>query len=431
MLRLGVTPASDLPRVAIVGLGYVGLPTSVALTNAGYSVIGVDTARSRLEAIREHAVELLPQEHEMLKVALDDGSLRLTGTLDAIVVADVVVICVPTPVDEAKNPDLRALRAGCQQAVEHARAGQTIVLTSTSHVGATRELLAVPLEERGFVVGDDVHVAFSPERIDPGNITFPQRTVPRIVGGVSAECTLRAARVIESISAGAHAVSSPEAAEFAKLTENTFRAVNIALANELADLAVGLELDPTEIVQAAATKPFGFMAFRPGPGAGGHCIPCDPHYLTAPANARGMSSPVIDCAMRALHERPQQIVRRALGLLGEAAATARVVVAGVSYKPGTADWRESPGVQIVAGLSNAGIDVAYHDSLVPEIVVPAGDGVEPSGLRSIDATDAAAADLVILCQLHPGEPRTWLTQAACILDCSYQASWIGEARILP
>ncbi|WP_344292045.1 nucleotide sugar dehydrogenase, partial [Streptomyces synnematoformans] len=297
--------------MAVVGLGYVGLPTALALLAAGAPVVGVDSDPRRLEAVRRGRVDLLPDERRRL----GGPSFTLTADPARLAGADAVVICVPTPVDARRRPEPTALRAACAAAVARAHRGQTLVLVSTSWVGTTRELLLRPLEARGLRPGQDVFVACAPERIDPGNAAHPQHTVRRVVGGVSPECARRAAAYVEPVAAGIHVVGSPEAAELTKLLENTFRAVNIALANEFAAIAGHLGLDAAEIVDAAATKPYGFLPFQPGPGAGGHCIPCDPHYLLWRLRGERVPAPVTETAMAALAARPHTVARRALDLL--------------------------------------------------------------------------------------------------------------------
>lgn len=263
---------------------------------------------------------------------------------------------MPTPVDRHLVPDLGALSAACASVVEHAVPGQLLMLTSTTYVGTTRDLLVEPLTARGFVVGEDIFVAFSPERIDPGNARHTQDTTPRVVGGTGRETTDRAAAVLARTAPSVHVLPSPEAAEMTKLWENTFRAVNIALANEFAENCRTLGIDPIPVIEAAATKPYGFMPFYPGPGVGGHCIPCDPHYLLWQLRAERTASPVIEAAMTAIAGRPGMVVRRVRELLGErglATVGARVLVVGIAYKPGVADLRESPALEIIEELAAA------------------------------------------------------------------------------
>jgi nucleotide sugar dehydrogenase len=410
-------PPSDPLTVAVLGLGYVGLPTSLALRDAGFPVIGVDISAARLEAIRAGEVDLLDRDRPRLAEALASKQLALTTDAAALAAADAVIIAVPTPVDENLQPDLRPVRAACASAVEHARAGQTLVLTSTTYVGTTRDLLIEPLRERGLTPGEDVHVAFAPERINPGDALWEQAAVPRVLGGHTDACAVAAARVIAATAAKLHVVSSVEAAEFTKLQENTFRAVNLALANELAAAAGFYGVDPVEAVSAAATKPYGFLAHYPGPGVGGHCIPVDPYYLLAPLHAAGVSAPVTERAMAAVAGRPRQVADRALELTAErglAAADARILLVGVAYKPGVEDHRESPAVQIAARLAERGVQVAYHDPLIASIAVP-GAGT----LSSVAAPAATDYDLVLVAVVHPGHSYEFLTAAEDVLDATY------------
>jgi nucleotide sugar dehydrogenase len=418
--------APDLD-VAVVGLGYVGLPTSTALSAAGLGVIGLDVNARRLADIRERRVDLQPAERVQLSAALGDPHYRLTTEPQALAAADTVLICVPTPVDAAQNPDLRAVRAACATVVAHARRGQTIVLTSTTCVGTTRELLAVPLAERGLRPGDDVFVAFAPERIDPGNPAHAQHSTPRVVGGVTDACAASAAAVLRRIAPEVVVVSSPEAAELTKLYENTYRAVNIALANEMAQVSRFHGLDPVEVTEAAATKPYGFLAHWPGPGVGGHCIPCDPHYLLAPLRAAGVATPVIEHAMAGIAERPARVVERVLEILEGAGldpSASLVLVLGASYKPGVADVRGAPAVEILDRLLRLGVPVEYHDPHVPTLRLPGG-----VGMFSVRDPRAAGADLVVSLVEHPGGDHGWLREHPLVLDCTYRGA-AGEGRLL-
>jgi UDP-N-acetyl-D-glucosamine dehydrogenase len=436
-------PSGQRPsRAAVLGLGYVGLPTALALFTAGASVLGVDTSPARLRAIRAGEVDLLPADRRRLAAALlgagspavlgagspaalgagpaggGEARFALDGGPGGLAAADDVLICVPTPVDAHRTPDLGPLRAACATVVAAARPGQTIVLTSTSYVGSTRDLLARPLAERGLVPGRDLHVAFSPERVDPGNAAHPPDRVPRVVGGCTTACAERAVRVLRLVASVVHRVSSPEAAEMTKLYENSFRAVNIALANELAEIARRLDLDVMEVIGAAATKPYGFMPFQPGPGVGGHCIPCDPHYLLWQLRARQAHAPLLAGAMDAIAMRPLRVVERAVDVLagrGRSPAGARVLLAGVAYKPGVADTRESPARTILAELAHRGALVAYTDPLVPTLCLPDG-----SRLDSVPAPGPGDVDLVIAHTLHPGHDHGWMAAHGCVLDATYR-----------
>ena len=417
-----------ISTVAIVGLGYVGLPTALALHRKGARVIGVDVSAARLAAIRDREVDLLPEDMAQLDIALQEPGFRTTDDGDLMSEADVVIICVPTPVDPHLSPDLRPLAAACASVVERARPGQTLILTSTTYVGCTNDLLVAPLTERGLVVGDDVFVAFSPERIDPGVVEHSQMLVPRVLGGVTVECAQRAVTVISLLTEAVHLVSSAEAAEMTKLYENSFRAVTLALANEFAGICRSLGLDPVEVTDAAATKPHGFLACYPGPGVGGHCIPCDPHYLLWQLRLRHTPAPLIERAMTAIAERPHQVVARAVEVmsdLGRGLHGARVLVVGVSYKPGVRDFRETPALEIIPGLEERGARVHYFDPLVPTMVLHDG---------RVMASDSSAPDsewdLVLLHTMHPQQNYSWVTRCSTVLDATYRFDAVPQRYVV-
>lgn len=413
--------------VGVVGLGYVGLPTALSLLDTGRRVIGLDVSAQRLNAVRGAAVDLLPDDMARLQTHLSSPDWELTGAADRLAEADAVIVCVPTPVTPELVPDLSALSAACASVVSHARPGQTIVLTSTSYVGCTRDLLVLPLLERGLVPGRDVHVAFSPERIDPGVKGHSPATTPRVVGGVTEECAKRAMAVLEPTCPLVHPVSSCEAAELTKLLENTFRAVNIAMINEFADIAGELGLPIDEVIDAAATKPYGFMRFSPGAGVGGHCIPCDPHYLLWQLRARRVTAPVIEAAMTGIATRPRRVVtrlREELAKHGRALSDAAVHIIGVAYKPGVADVRESPALEIIAACRAEGATVSFADPLVPRIGLPDGS--------VLDATHgpAAHADIVLVHTRHPGHDLGWLGDHPAVLDATYRLSEVPQRAVV-
>jgi UDP-N-acetyl-D-glucosamine dehydrogenase len=421
--------------VAVVGLGYVGLPTAIALRGAGARIIGIDVSQRRLQEIRDSEAELLDSEQGALSGYLDGEGFVLTERIDALDAADLVLICVPTPIDELRRPQPEILRRVCASVVEHARAGQTFVLTSTTYVGTTRELLVEPLEERGLHVGEDVFVAFAPERIDPGVVEHEQLRTPRVIGAVSETCFRRASQLLRHTCLALHRVSSPEAAEMVKLYENTFRAVNIALAFEIGEACKTLALDPVEVTDAAATKPYGFMAHYPSAGVGGHCIGVDPHYLLHPLRERGRPAAMAEEAMRKVAGRPRHVVWRAHELLVEAGgrlADARVLVVGASYKPGVADSREAPAVEIIERLLGEGAHVDYHDPLVGELRV--GDqlleSVDPDPRRDASGFGPEDYDLAIVVTIHPQYDYGWLTRCRAVLDCTYRTP-AGRERHVP
>ncbi len=413
------TPRTRSELIGIVGLGYVGLPTALAMHNAGRSVLGIDISQKRLAEIREEVCDLTPADRERLTAALsDEERFDLTGDCSRLAEADALIICVPTPIDTHQVPDLRALKAACETVCRHARAGQTIILTSTTYVGTTRDFLVEPLAERDFVMGGDICVAFSPERIDPANTDFPQETVPRVLGAVTPRCARRAQEVISTVAPSVHLVSSPEAAELTKLYENIFRAVNLTLANEIAEAAGVLGLAAPEIIDAAATKPYGFMPFHPGPGVGGHCIPCDPHYLLWQLRPHH-SMPLVERAMTGIAQRPRRVADRAAEVLaheaGRGLIDARILLVGVAYKPGVSDVRESSALTLIDLLHDRGARVEYHDPLVPVLEV----GSET--LISVTDPDPGDYDLVIAHTLHPQFDYGFVNGGA-LLDCTYRLS---------
>jgi UDP-N-acetyl-D-glucosamine dehydrogenase len=425
---LGNGDRAALSSVAIVGLGYVGLPTAAALHGECERIIGIDTNEQRLAEIAALEADLGEPDLLRLKEALAEGTLELTTDLSAASAADAVIICVPTPVDAEQLPDLAALRSACASVVSHARPGQVIILTSTTYVGTTTELLTVPLAERGLVAGSNVHVAFSPERIDPGNPDHLQRETPRVVGGATAACTTVAAELIGRLTEQVYLVSSPDAAEATKLYENIFRAVSLALANEFADACGTLGLDPIEITLAAGTKPYGFLGVFPGPGVGGHCIPCDPHYLLWQLGRDGHKSPLIEQAMRSITLRPERVVRRAAEILaadGRELAGSRVIVIGAAYKAGVRDLRESPALAIIAGLARAGADVSYHDPLITDLRLPGG-----RQMHTVAAPRGEDWDLAIVHTHEPGEDYSWVGDCPRVLDGTYQFDAVPNRMVV-
>jgi nucleotide sugar dehydrogenase len=402
--------------VAVVGLGYVGLPSSLALADAGYDVIGVDIDPRRLEAISRGEVDLPERDRDRVATALRRGRFTLRADAAALEEADAVIIAVPTPVDERLEPDPRAVHAACAAVVEHAQRGQTVVLTSTTYVGTTRQRLADPLAARGLVAGEDVHVAFAPERINPGDDAWDQAQVPRVLGGMTPACARAAGDVLAPTAQHLHVVGSPEVAEMTKLFENTFRAVNLALVNEIAGVARHHGVDPVEVVDAAATKPYGFLAHYPAAGVGGHCIPVDPYYLLSPLLGSDVAAPLVTEAMRQVAARPARVAERALEVLERTGGSrGRVLVVGMAYKPGICDHRESPASQITQRLVAAGIDVDYHDPLVPSVEI-AGAG----GRRSVEVPDPDRYALAIVATMHPGRDYSWLDRVEHVLDGTYR-----------
>lgn len=414
------TDATFAFDVAIVGLGYVGLPMALALNAAGRRVLGLDISEERLEVIRCQQPDLLPSDKERLKNALLSPDFTMSADFSLLAEAAAVIVCVPTPVDAYMVPDLGILRAACASVVQFAVPGQLLMLTSTTYVGSTRDLLALPLAAKGLIPGQDVFVTFSPERINPGVDAFSHEEIPRVIGGVTPLCAEKGADLLRLSAKGVHAVPSPEVAEMTKLVENTFRAVNIALANEFADICRELGLSVIDVIDAASTKPYGFMAFTPGPGAGGHCIPCDPHYLLWQLRKARVGAPLVEHAMTGLAGRPLKVVERARRILSDrnhGVSGSRVLVLGVAYKPNVEDLRESPALEIIAAMIADGAEVAYHDPWCP--TAPDGQGGQ---LKSVTAPEAWGADLVILHTRHSVMQLDWLADTPAVLDTTYRLS---------
>jgi UDP-N-acetyl-D-glucosamine dehydrogenase len=418
-----IAPAPHFSRpvfshdVAVVGLGYVGLPTALAFHAAGQDVMGLDISANRLADVRSGRVDLLDSDRRRLETCLTDGRFHLRNESSQLGLAATVLICVPTPVDGHLVPDLAMLEAACADVVAHAQPGQVIILTSTTYVGSTRDFLIKPLALRGLIAGRDVHVAFSPERIDPGNRAHALETVPRVVGGATPLCTIRAIESLGCYTKYLHPVSSTDTAEMTKLVENTFRAVNVALANEFADISRELKLDVMEVISAAATKPYGFMAFKPGPGVGGHCIPCDPHYLLWQLRERRIVAPVIEQAMHQIAGRPLQVIERIRSGLSEGGLSlrgSRVLLVGVAYKADVEDVRESPALLIIASLLDAGVAVSYFDPLVPVVRLP-----RHQEMRSVADPLEVDADLVVVHTAHSGLSLGWLQNQKTVIDATY------------
>lgn len=408
----------DGTHIAVVGLGYVGLPTALSLHRAGFHVSGVDINKDRIAAIRDGRVDSASVIPEELAHALAGKRFGLTNDAGVLSDADVVLIAVPTPVDESRTPDVGAIESACSSYVKVARKGQTVILTSTTYVGCTTALLADPLQRAGYEIGTDIHVAFSPERLNPGSSSHSQTEVPRVIGGVTSDCTLAASRVLGPIASSVHPVSSPEVAEMTKLVENTFRAVNIALANEFAEAASAFEIDVREVLDASASKPYGFMPFRPGPGVGGHCIPCDPHYLLWGLHSERVYSPIVEQAMISISSRPLRVVERVEEVLrgdGKQLEGSRVLLVGMSYKPGVQDVRESPSIGIATVLKRRGVNVLAHDPLVNSGL----NDEDGDHITMVQAPVTEPIDLTVVLTDQTGCEMGWLQELGRVLDASY------------
>jgi UDP-N-acetyl-D-glucosamine dehydrogenase len=355
-------------KIGIVGLGYVGLPLAVAFAEAGHEVVGLDTDPARVESLnsgRSHVEDVPDSVLEPLS-----ERFRATSLHEDLSSCEAIAVCVPTPLTSSREPDLTYLVEAASALSRVLQPEQLVVLESTSYPGTTRERLMPILEESGMAAGTDFHLAFSPERIDPGRTDFTLRTTPKLLGGLTEACAERARELYETICDEVVVLSTMEAAELAKLLENVFRSVNIAFVNELAQLCDRLEIDVWEVIDAAATKPFGFMRFDPGPGMGGHCLPVDPFYLAFKAREHDFNPEFIELAGRVNQAQPSfcvERIERALNAAGKPVRDSKVLILGVSYKTGVGDIRESPALKIVRLLRDLGGDVLYHDPHVPEL----------------------------------------------------------------
>jgi UDP-N-acetyl-D-glucosamine dehydrogenase len=396
--------------VGIIGLGYVGLPLAVSFAEAGHQVIGLDTNATRIQAIRRGDSHVEDISSEQLQAVLE--RFEATTMTRRLALADAILICVPTPLTPNREPDLGPLLSAASAVAGVLQRGQTVVLESTTYPGTTRERVLPILEETGLTAGRDFHLAFSPERVDPGRTDYTLRTTPKIVGGLTPQCLAAALEVYGLVCDELVPVSTPEAAEMAKLLENIFRSVNIALVNELGMLSDRMGIDIHEVVDAASTKPYGFMRFDPGPGMGGHCLPVDPFYLSWKAREHDMTTEFIELAGKVNQQMPSYCVQkivRALNELGRPVSGTRILLLGVSYKPGVGDVRESPALKILTGLSSQGAAVSYYDPYVADL--PA------HGLSSTELDTALAnTDLAVVVTAHPGIDHVAIANAVPTVD---------------
>ncbi|MCA9543542.1 MAG: nucleotide sugar dehydrogenase [Myxococcales bacterium] len=390
-------------RVGVIGLGYVGLPLAVSFAEAGFDVVGFEVDGDKAAALNRGESYILDVEAAEVARLVDAGKFRATTDFDELSSCDALSVCVPTPLRKTRDPDLTYVISATEQIKSRLRAGQLVVLESTTYPGTTIEVVAPTLCETGLNVGEDVFIAFSPERIDPGNPLYGVKNTPKIVGGVTPRCNAAAAALYGAIVDKVISVSSPTAAEMVKLLENTFRAVNIGLVNEIAIIANKLGLDVWEVIDAAASKPFGFMPFYPGPGLGGHCIPIDPHYLSWKLRTLNYKTRFIELADDINSHMPEYVVDKvgqALNEDGKPIKGAKVLVLGVAYKRNITDWRESPAAPVIEGLIRRGGDVSYHDDFVPEFAL--GHGGEAEHLHSVplDYSDLGRYDCVVIVTDH-------------------------------
>jgi UDP-N-acetyl-D-glucosamine dehydrogenase len=414
-----------MSTVGVIGLGYVGLPLAVAFAQEGCEVIAVDLDARKIEAIEAGESYIEDVSSESLKALA--GRIHATTRYARLAQAEAVLVCVPTPLTRNREPDLGPLIDATRALAEVLQTDQLVVLESTTYPGTTRERMLPLLEESGLAAGRDFHLAFSPERVDPGRTDFTLRNTPKVLGGLTDACAERAEALYGRVCDQLVRVSSPEAAELTKLLENIFRSVNIALVNELAMLTDRMGIDIWEVVEAASTKPYGFMRFEPGPGMGGHCLPVDPFYLSWRAREFDMATEFIELAGKVNQQMPYHCVakaQRALNDTGRSVKGARIAVLGVSYKPGVGDVRESPALKIMSLLRDMGAEVVYHDPHVPALAEFA--------LQSMPLQEMLAdADLALIVTAHPSVDHELVARRArLVVDLRGVTDGVADANVV-
>ncbi len=430
--------ADKTAHVAVIGLGYVGLPLASGLCKVGFRVTGVDLDTRKVETLRQGKSYILDVSDAELAPLVAAGRLQATTDYDALNDVDAVFICVPTPFDAMKAPDMAFIESAARGITPRLHAGQLVVLQSTTYPGTTEEFVQPILEAGGLKAGKDFHLAFSPERIDPGQTSsagYNVENTPKVVGGLTPECARLAGDLLAHLTPAIHLVSSPRAAEMTKLLENIFRSVNIALVNELTLLAERMGIDIWEVIEAAKTKPFGFMPFYPGPGVGGHCIPVDPYYLSWKAREYDFYTKFIELAAEVNGDMPFHTVQkvvRGLNRLGRSIEGAKVLVLGVAFKPNVDDARNSPAERVIELLLGEGAQVSYHDPYVPHFHV--GGDVFLRQARHFDSVALtpealAGVDCVLIVTGHAALDYGWVVEHAClVVDTVNATRWVREGR---
>jgi len=412
--------------VAVIGLGYVGLPMAIELGKAGFTVSGIDVSDSKVKTIQSGESDV--KDVPAFEVAGLCATGKLTATTDFAVTADadVVIICVPTPLSKTRDPDVSYIIDSCEHVRDHLRSGQLVILESTTYPGTTQELVLPLMEQSGLEVGTDFFLAYSPERIDPGNKTFTLTNTAKVVGGTTSQCKKIAVQFYGQVIEDVVPVSSTQTAEITKLLENTFRSVNIALVNEVAIMCDKLEIDVWEVISAAGTKPYGFMPFYPGPGLGGHCIPIDPHYLAWKLRTLDFQSRFIELASEVTRSMPGYVVTKVsdvLNLYERSVKGSSVLILGVTYKPDVGDIRESPALDIIELLCKKGAHVSYNDPFVPKVQIHDLDMTSVS----LDGQTVGSADCVLITTNHESYDYQWLVDnAKCVFDTRNATSGLND-----
>lgn len=419
-------------RLAIVGLGYVGLPLAVEFAEVGFHVVGLDIDEKKVAQLNAGKSYIPDIPSERLKPLVEAGHLRATARYDDLREVETINICVPTPLRKTKDPDMSYIIHAINEIAEIAREGMLIVLESTTYPGTTEEIILPRLVEKGFTVGEDIFVAFSPERIDPANQHYTVRNTPKVVGGITKACTEVAVTLYEKAVDTVVTVSSPTTAEMVKLLENTFRAVNIGLVNEMALMCDKLDIDPWEVIEAASTKPFGFMPFYPGPGLGGHCIPVDPHYLSWKLKTLNYNARFIELASEVNTSMPYYVMDKITDALNDQCQSvrgAKVVVLGAAYKPNVDDVRESPALDVIGLLRNKGAAVTYHDPHVESIRLDDNTRLEAEVYSDVLLEEA---DCVVIITHHSAyDWQHVLDHSKVVVDTRHVTSGLkGKATVI-
>ncbi|MFC1809134.1 nucleotide sugar dehydrogenase [Candidatus Omnitrophota bacterium] len=413
---------------AVIGLGYVGLPLAVEFAREGLEVIGIDLNKEKVDKINRGTSYIVDVKEEDVMFLTKENRLKATTDFSVLKKVDTINICVPTPLRKTKDPDISYIVNAAEEIVKYIHAGQLIILESTTYPGTTEEVLLPLFEEKGLVVGEDFFLAFSPERVDPGNAHFQTKNITKVVGGITPECSEVAKALYEVSLESVHCVSSPKVAEMVKLLENTFRSVNIGLVNEICLMSNKLGVDVWEVIDAAATKPFGFMPFYPGPGLGGHCIPIDPFYLSWKARLNGFDPRFIELAGEINSHMPEHVVTTAQNILNtqkKALNGATIVVLGISYKADIDDMRESPALEIITFLEDRGANVIAVDPYAPQFTI--GDKVYETVAMSPEILQSS--DLAIIITNHKVFDYNMIVQnAKLVLDTRNATKNVKEGR---
>ena len=424
--------ASQKARIGVIGLGYVGLPLAVEFAEAGYKVVGIDLDPRKVDGINDGKSHVEDIDAKQIAPLVAGKRLKAQAHYRGVGKCDAIFICVPTPLRKTKDPDISYIVGSVDEIAKEVRPGQLVVLESTTYPGTTEEVVRPRLEKKGLTVGKNLFLAFSPERVDPGNKVYQTHNTPKVVGGATEGCTQAAAALYGQVIEHVHPVSSTQAAEMIKLLENTFRAVNIGLVNEIALMCEKLDLDVWEVIDGAATKPFGFMRFYPGPGIGGHCIPLDPHYLSWKLKTLNYSARFIDLASEINSNMPLFVVRKASEILNgvkQSVNGANVLIVGVAYKRDTGDIRESPALDIMRLLEARGAKVKFHDPYNARIEVEGGKSYRRTPLTP---ANLSKADLVLIVTDHTDyDFKMVVRHAKRVLDTrnATQGVNVGKSKI--